>query len=250
MRVSTIDDCLKLQTDFDSFSIWSSPLGLLLNPSECQVFTFGKIKSPFKFPYSLGENNIPRVSDYVTDLGFKLSCYLDPSYHINYVCCKAFKSLGFVMRLSKDFQFDISIKTLYCALVRPILEYGSVVWDPHTANDSRHLERVQHRFLRFACRILHIPCHSHDYSPVANVLGLSSLAERRHTAGIRFIDGLLNGKVESSAILSLICFKVPQRSTRSTTPFYVPHSTTNYIANEPLRRLMSNANADTNFTFC
>jgi len=73
------------------------------------------------------------------------------------------------MRLSKDFQLGISFKTLYCALVRPILEYGSVVWDPHTANNSRHLERVQHRFLRFASHILHIPCPPHDYSPVVNV---------------------------------------------------------------------------------
>ncbi|KAF0709929.1 Uncharacterized protein FWK35_00032628, partial [Aphis craccivora] len=185
----------------DGLALAGSSLGLSLNRSKCQVFTFGRIKSPFIFPYCLGENNIPGVSDY------------------------AFKSLGFVMRLSKDFQLGILFKTLYCALVRPILEYGSVVWDPHTANNSRHLERVQHRFLRFA-------------------------TERRHTAGIRFIEGLLNGKVESSAILTLICFKVPQSSTRSSTPFYVLHSTTNYIANEPLRRLMSNANADTNFTFC
>jgi len=73
MRVSTFDDCLKLQTDFDSFYVWSSSLGLSLNLSKCQVFTFGRIKSHFKFPYCLGENNIPRVSDYVTDLGFKLS---------------------------------------------------------------------------------------------------------------------------------------------------------------------------------
>jgi len=143
------------------------------------------------------------------------------------------------MSLSKDFQLCISIKMLFCALVRTILEYSSVVWDPHTANDSWHLERVQHRFLRIASHISHIPCPPHDYSPVPNVLGLSSLAERRHTASIRFIEGLLNGKVESSAILS-----------RSTTSFYVPHSTTSYLANEPLRRLMSNANTDTNFTFC
>jgi len=40
----------------------------------------------------------------------------------------------------------------------------------------------------------------HDYSPVENLLGLSSLAKQRRTAGIRFIEGLLNGKVESTKL--------------------------------------------------
>jgi len=61
------------------------------------------------------------------------------------------------MRLAKDFQLRNSVKALYCALVRPVLEYGCVVWDPRTANLSRQLiERAQRKFLRFA--ILKIYC--------------------------------------------------------------------------------------------
>jgi len=92
----------------------------------------------------------------------------------------------------------MSFKALYCAHVRPILEYSFVVWDPHTAIGSRHLEQVKRRFLRFVSHILHIiPYPPHVYSPVANVLGLSSLAERRHTESIRLIEGLFNGKVDN-----------------------------------------------------
>jgi len=95
-----------------------------------------------------------------------------------------------------------------------VLEYGGVFWDPHLANDSsRQLKRVQSKFLGFACYILKILCPPLDYTRVTNVLDLSYLAERRHTLSIRFIDGLLNGKAESSEILYLICFKVPQNST-------------------------------------
>jgi len=32
---------------------------------------------------------------------------------------------------------------LYCALVRPIFNYGLLIWDPHTANGSFQLETVQ-----------------------------------------------------------------------------------------------------------
>jgi len=86
------------------------------------------------------------------------------------------------------------------------------------------------------CFALKTPCPPLDYSLVTNVLGLSYLAERRHTVVIRFIESLLDGKVESSTILSLIFFKVSQSSTGSIAPFYVPHATTNHFANEPLKR--------------
>lgn len=60
---------------------------------------------------------------------------------------------------------------------------------------------------------------------------------------------LLNGEIESTALVSQLCFKVPQRVFRNTALFYVPRATANYLANEPLKRLMSNANVDPNFNF-
>lgn len=49
---------------------------------------------------------------------------------------------------------------LYCIIVRPIVEYGEVIWDPHTVSDSLKLERVQRKFLRYASFKLNIPCDS------------------------------------------------------------------------------------------
>ncbi|KAL5240272.1 hypothetical protein ACI65C_007682 [Semiaphis heraclei] len=120
--------------------------------------------------------------DYVMDLGFKLSCNLDPTAHIEYVCCKALKTLDLVIRLIKDFRLVSSLKTFFCALVRPILEYGTVLWNPHTADNARQIERVQRRFLRHASHILKIPCAPHDYTSIAVHLGLAPLAERRYVA--------------------------------------------------------------------
>ena len=101
------------------------------------------------------------------------------------------------MRLSIDFRLKSSIKTLFCVPVRPILEYGAIVWDPHTADNSRQLESLQRRFLCFASFILKIPCTPHNYTPVATILGLSFLAERRCIDGINFLAGLLNNNIDS-----------------------------------------------------
>ena len=42
---------------------------------------------------------------------------------------KALKTLGFIKRASKDFKDDKSLVILYNAIVRPSLEYGSVIWN-------------------------------------------------------------------------------------------------------------------------
>jgi len=88
--------------------------------------TFTRSRSPFLSPYFLNGTAVSRAVDCVMDLGFKLSYNLDPSAHIGYVCCKALKTLGLVMQLAKDFRLESSLKILFCALVRPILEYGAV----------------------------------------------------------------------------------------------------------------------------
>lgn len=41
----------------------------------------------------------------------------------------------------------MSVKALYCGIVRPIIECGCVVWDPHKTNNSRQLEQIQQKLL-------------------------------------------------------------------------------------------------------
>ncbi|KAL4084177.1 hypothetical protein QTP88_028010 [Uroleucon formosanum] len=93
---------------------------------------------------------------------------------------------------------------LYCALIRPIVEYGAAIWESHDINDSLRLERVQRKFMRYACIRLNIPCEPHNYGPVASQLGLVSLAERRRIAGIKFLkvcckydDHIISSQYES-----------------------------------------------------
>ncbi|KAL4126471.1 hypothetical protein QTP88_010693 [Uroleucon formosanum] len=233
IRVATPDDCTKLQSDIDRFSNWFNTLGLSLNLDKCKNMTYTISRSSIMSPYFINNAAVSRTMDYVMDLGFKLSCNLDPTTHIEYVCCKALKTFGLVIRLIKNFRLVSSLKTLFSALVRPILEYETVVWDPHTADNARQIERVQRRFLRYASHILKIPCAPHDYTPIAIHLGMIPLVKRRRVAGLKFLAGLLNNNIDSLVLLSQISIKVPSRLSRSTALFYVPHATTNYMANKP-----------------
>jgi hypothetical protein len=79
---------------------------------------------------------------------------------------------------------------------------------------------------------------------VSAKLGLVSLVERRRMLCLKFLKGLLSGQVDSSDLLSLLNFKVSPRQNRSSVPFHVPICHSNYIKNEPIRRLMLMANKD------
>jgi len=61
---------------------------------------------------------------------------------------------------------------------------------------------------------------------------------------VKFLKGLLSGQVDSTDLLSLLNFKVPPRQNRSSVPFHVSLCPSNYMKNEPIKRLMLMANED------
>ena len=210
--------------------------------------TFTHLKSPISFKYAINGTNLQSLVNSVTDLGFVLCPTLSPNLYIGHVCCKSLKILCFIKRITTEFKLASPLKALYCSLVRPILEYGSVIWDLNTAQNVIMLERVQNKFLKYISHVLKIECPPHNYLPVIKYLKLDSLADRRRANNLKFLSKLLTGQIDSPHLLSLIPLNVPPRSTRQHTTFSLPTSSTNYGLNEPLRRCMSIANSDLSFS--
>jgi hypothetical protein len=65
--------------------------------------------------------------------------------------------------------------------------------------------------------------------------------------GANFLKGLLAGILYYTTLLSIINFRVLQQTSHSITALHVPLRTTNYLSNEPLRRMMYNINTDPTF---
>lgn len=86
---------------------------------------FTRSHSPITYSYTLNGSNLTPVDSINCDLGYTFTSSLCPRPHIDKVTCKALKGLGFVKRISNDFKLTSSLKSFYCALVRPIIEYGS-----------------------------------------------------------------------------------------------------------------------------
>ena len=81
-------------------------------------------------------------------LGVTITNDLKWNTHITNVCTKANRTLGFLRRNLYSCPPDVK-EAAYKGLVRPVLEYGSSVWDPHTHGLQEELEKVQNRAARF-----------------------------------------------------------------------------------------------------
>ena len=115
----------------------------------------------------------------------KLTC----NDHIQYIIHKAAQVNGFLYCDLR--QCPPHIKTVcYKSMVRPILEYTSSVWDPHTNVNIQKLESVQRCAARFRVG---------DYSRYSSVrsmllsLDLPSLQFRQKLAKLTTMYKLING---------------------------------------------------------
>ena len=97
--------------------------------------------------YSLSGHSLDSVSDNPY-LGLQISDDLKWNKHIRSTVSKASITLGMLCRNLKFHPKSLK-STAYIPLVRSILEYGSIVWDPYTQQDFQCIEYIQTHAARF-----------------------------------------------------------------------------------------------------
>ena len=91
--------------------------------------SFSRPTSSILYPYNIDSIELSRVNC-MKDLGVILNPKLAFNFHVDYVISKSLSMLGFIQRNSSEFTDASSILCLYSSLVRPHLEYCSVIWNP------------------------------------------------------------------------------------------------------------------------
>lgn len=213
-----------------------------LNATKCKHMRF--FRSNFvHVNFLLGGQPLELVNSFL-DLGVMLDAKLSFIPHINMMVNKARGVLAFIKRWAKEFIDPYVTKILYTSLVRPILEYGSIVWDPIYNVHIDHIESIQKQFLLFCLRNLH-------WNPALNLppyhqrlalIKLPTLKSRRTMLNVSFLMNIINGSVQSDFLLNNISFNVPHRPTRYFHPLAIKTFRTNYANADPLRRICVNFN--------
>ena len=136
--ISNIHDHLTLQNDLTKLEKWANDWGMKFNATKCYILPIRKKSSYF---YQLNSTILKEVNTNPY-LGLNISSDLKWSSHINGICKKASSTLGFVRRNLHSCPKETRL-TAYTSLVRPLLEYGAIIWDPYTQQDIDRIERIQ-----------------------------------------------------------------------------------------------------------
>lgn len=128
--ITSKEDALHLQSDIDSLKEWSEKWGMEFNRDKCHVLTLGKFENTkYAHRYLIGDDEIEHVFA-EKDLGVTVDSALTFDDHISNKVRVANGIVGLVRR-SFTYLDTKSIKKLFCAFVRPHLEYAQSVWAPH-----------------------------------------------------------------------------------------------------------------------
>ena len=147
------------------------------------VFWWQKLaNNPIKTSYTLHGHTLTSVRS-AKYLGCTFITGLRWNEHINNICNKANRTIGFLKR-----NLNISATSVkenaYKALVRPLVEYASPVWDPYHQNEIDRLEMVQRRAARYVTN------RHGNHSSVKDMLdhlGWRSLERRRKDARLALL---------------------------------------------------------------
>lgn len=136
-----------LNSDLNRLQQWASQWLVTFNASKTEIITFSaKVIKPFHPQLFLAGTPLVEVSHH-THLGLTFSNDLNWTTHIKSVVSKASQRVAIMKRLKYTLSRS-TLERLYITLVRPILEYGSVIFDACTQADAQLMETVQYEAAR------------------------------------------------------------------------------------------------------
>ena len=126
---------------------WSDHWQLKLSPSKCSLMQMSSVRfQSVHCDYFVSECKLPVIT-VVTDLGVTYDDCFKFSAHVDQISCRAALRAKLVLNCFSSRRADI-LRKAFCAFVRPVLKYASVIWNPLTKHEINKIESVQRRFTK------------------------------------------------------------------------------------------------------
>ena len=162
---------------------YANARGMRLNPSKCKemLFDFLHYRLPIQSPLSIGAQVVESVES-LKLLGVHFSRNLTWSVHCDKIIKKANKRLCIINQLRKAGYSTKELVSVYCTLIRPILENAATVWSALSSCLAAEIEMVQKRAMRAIFWPIKL-C----YNASLEAVNLLALTERRAILSEKFI---------------------------------------------------------------
>jgi len=185
--IHSTDDIQKLQEDLNTLYQWTKDWFMLFNISKCEHLAISNKRLPLSSEYKIDDIVINKVAS-AKYLGVTITQNLSWKEHITKISNKANSTRGFLQRNLR--QCSIDVKSLaYVTYVRPIVEYASVVWSPHTQALKNLLEMVQRKAARF---VFNSFARNSSVTALLEKLNWSTLENRRNHAKVTMFYKIIN----------------------------------------------------------
>ena len=144
-EICSEEDAESLQEDLYKLYNWTQYSLLRLHPEKCVVmrYTMNAKNTEIKPFYDMDETKLKNVIG-EKDLGIYFESNLSFAEHIASKVKKATSVAGLIRRSFTYLDKDM-FRTLFTTIVRPHLEYGAPIWNPHSKRLIDLIENVQRR---------------------------------------------------------------------------------------------------------
>ena len=170
----TAANCLNI--DLERISKWAATWLVAFNPTKTESPLISRKLNKLNHPPIIMQNLQISEVEFHKHLGIYLSNDCTWHHHIKYISEKAWCRIN-VMRKLKSKLDRKSLETIYTAFIRPLLEYGDVIWDNCSQYEKQELEKIQLEAARIATRTTKLISITALYKEV----GWESLEQRRQT---------------------------------------------------------------------
>lgn len=179
-----------LNIDLSNIYAWSRTWLVDFHPQKTESLVISKKRVKTVHPLlRMGNTNIQEVSSH-KHLGLVLSNDMSWSNHINLLHGKALKRLG-VLRRHKFYLDRRSLNKMYTSFIRPLLEYGNIIWGNCTFENKRVLENIQLDAARICTGATKVCSIQKIYDDV----GCPTLQNRRDKQKLCHLFKMINGLV-------------------------------------------------------
>jgi len=145
-----------VNADLERVNQWAKMWHVTINPTKTVVMPFSKKRHPPKLPVLILDGIPLQVVSSHKHLGITFMSTLNWSDHIDLITKKCSRLLAMLKRFKYRWS-RLALETCYIHFVRPIIEYGNIIYDSCSIGQGKQIESLQQEAARLVTGTKKVP---------------------------------------------------------------------------------------------